>query len=195
MHIKADFNAVYLLNGMFAEYADGFYYGDGEPLYVTALPLSAHLLPYTVKIAANKPLSNEKLCAVFKAGGRLYIKLFPRYNYLYSPEKVTDVSALSAPERLFRLVKQKNFPFARKLLSANLGESINDEGLAGFFADYTAIFPDEFSTKKLTNGDSPHLSTARPDACYLITAEGVGSLFYFETAGGLIDNIVEAPKP
>ena len=187
IHIKTDFAAVYLLNGMFAERADGFAYGDGEPLYVTVLPLSAHLLPYTVKLAAGKPLSNEKLCAAFRAGDRLLIKLGPRYNYLYTPVKQDDPSALSPPEKLFRLVKQKSFPFARKLLSDALGASVDDGGLAAFFADYTAIFPDEFSTKK-TIGDSPRF------ACYLVTPEGIGSLFYFETADGLIDNIVEADE-
>ena len=179
VHIKPDFAAVFLLNGAFAESADGFLYGDGEPLYITALPLSAHLLPYTVKIAANKPLSNEKLCAVFRTDGRLFIKLFPRYNYIYTPAKHDETAAASLPERLFRYVKQQNFPFARKLLSVSLSESIGDGALTAFFADYTAMVRDDFS------------KPARQNAYYLITADGKGTLFSFETADGLIDNIIE----
>ena len=86
-------------------------------------------------------------------------------------------------ERLFRLVKQKSYPLARKLLSANLSESVDDDGLAAFFVDYTAIFPADFAAKENTYKSK--------NAFYLVTAEGNGTLFYFESADGLIDNIVE----
>ena len=182
VHIKTDFASVFLLNGTFTESADRFSYGTHEPLYITVLPLSAHLLPYTVKIAANKPLSNENLCAVFTVESRLYLKLFPRYNYIYTPVKKEDAATVRLAERLFHAVKQKNYAAARKLLSQTLTESIDDDGLYAFFNDYTAIVKDDFS--KVSN----------PDAYYLIGADGVGSLFYFETAEGLIDNIVEETK-
>jgi len=180
IHIKTDFASVFLLNGAFAENADGFSYGDGEPLYVTVLPLSAHLLPYTVKIAANKPLTNEKLCACFSTDGRLFVKLYPRYNYIYSPHKKDGAAETSAPERLFNLVKQKSYAAARKLLSDDLSRSVDDAGLDAFFADYTAMIKDDYGKPAESK-----------NGYYLITAEGKGTLFRFETADGLIDNIVE----
>ncbi len=176
--IRTDFPCVFLLNGTFAESAESFSYPGGEPIYITVLPLAAHLLPYTVKLAANKPLSNEKLCAAFSARGKLCVKLFPRYNYIYSTERVEE-AAVTAPERMFRAVKQKNFSAARKVLTETLSSSVNDETLTEFFDGYAQIIKDDFSRPKNSG------------AYFLVNADGKGASFIFELNEGLIDNIIE----
>ena len=65
MHIFASFKSVYLLNGSFVEKADSFKYGASEPLYITVFPLSAHCIPFTVKILNGAALCNGHLCSVY----------------------------------------------------------------------------------------------------------------------------------
>jgi hypothetical protein len=176
IRIKTDFACVFLLNGTFAESAESFFYPEGEPIFITVLPLEAPFFPYKVQIAGSRPLSNEKLCAVFTTDGKLCVKLFPRYNYIYSTQKPEDAAPA---ERLFRLVKQKNFAAARRILTDTLSRSVNDDGLAAFFKDYTHIIKDDFSRAK------------NPCGYYLIGTDGRGTAFIFETVDGLVDNIVE----
>ena len=86
-HIKSAFRCVYLLNGVFVEKADDFKYDAASPLYITALPLNAHHLPYTVKISGLAAQSNEHLVSVYKLPEHnCYVKLAARYNYVYSTE-------------------------------------------------------------------------------------------------------------
>ena len=54
LHIKNDFPAVYMLNGVFIESGRRIVIRRDEVTYVTVLPLSAALLPYTVKLAGGK---------------------------------------------------------------------------------------------------------------------------------------------
>jgi len=180
IHIRTDFKCVFLLNGSFSEKAEGFAYPTNEPLYITVLPLGAHLLPYTTKIFKGKAVENEKLCAVFLRETQTLIKLLPRYNYVYSPVKV-DTLATSAPERLFTAVQNKNFVAAKKLLSEDLLTTIDDNGLEEFFNDFTAIVKDDFGKKNEVYGQG--------EAYYLIDKDSKGSLFYFDIIEGLIDNI------
>ncbi|MCL2061419.1 MAG: hypothetical protein FWH03_02200 [Firmicutes bacterium] len=182
IRVKTDFATVFLLNGTFSENAEFFLYDTSNPIYITVLPLSAHLLPYTVKIAGGKPVSNEKLCAAFSAGDALHVKLHPRYNYIYTADAVSASASATHAERLFRAVKQKNYAAARQFLSPALSQSVDDEGLWAFFADYTEIVADDFSSPK------------KRGAFYLIDELGKGTAYLFETAEGLIDNIVENDK-
>ena len=179
--IKTDFACVFLLNGTFAEQALDFNYPANEPLYITVLPLGAHLLPYTAKIFKGKAVENEKLCAVVLRGDKTLIKLLPRYNYVYSPVK-TDGNGTGAtpPERVFWAVKHKNYAQAKKLLSEELLATIDDDGLEEFFKDYTAIVKDDFSAKHVYG---------LGEGYFLVNAEGKGSLFYFDVQDGLVDNI------
>ena len=180
IHIKTEFSAVYLLNGTFVESAESFSYKTGESLYITVLPLSAHLLPYTVKIVGGRALCNEKLCAVFSRKKSLFVKLLPRYNYIYTPSKDDTIMATAtAVERFFYLVKQKNPLAARKYLSEGLSATIDDSSLEDFFGDYTAIVKDDFNA--VTSAEDSHF--------YLIDKNGQGVRFAFETISGLIDNI------
>jgi len=180
--IKTDFPSAFLLNGIFCEKADGFEYSAKAPLYVTVLPLEAHLLPYTVKLVNGKALSNEKLCASFMRGDKLMVKLFERYNYMYSATKNDERVGATIPERLFNAVKQKNYSNARKFLSEGLSSSVDDNGLDAFFDCYTAIVKDEFEKDILGNASK----------YYLITANSEGVAFKFDIKDGLVDNIVES---
>ena len=180
--IKADFSSVFLLNGTFCEKVDNFNYDCSNPLYITVLPLSAHLLPYTVKILKGKVLNNDTLCACFSNQERLFIKLMPRYNYIYNSSKNETPIGDSITEKLFKAVKNNNLISARKLLTASLNESIDDPALNAFFADYTAIVKDDFTKADL------HSNT---NSYYLIDSNNNGSLCRFEMRDGLIDNILQ----
>jgi len=181
VHIKTDFATVYLLNGTFSEKADGFSYPKNEPLYITVLPLSAHLLPYTVKIVGAKAIENAQLCVSFFKENFTYVKLLPRYNYVYMAKEASSMQVNSStPERLFNAVRGKNFALAKKYLSQNLIETIDDAALEAFFDPYNAIVKDEFNKVELV---------AIGENYYLIDKDLNGTLFSFEIFDGLIDNI------
>jgi len=180
IHISTDFSTVYLLNGTFSENADSFLYPAATPLYITVLPLSAHLLPYTVKTLGAKCLENENLCAAFSADGAIHIKLLPRYNYIYTAQKQGITANASIPEKFFYAVKQNNLDLAKKYMSIGLTETIDNESLTAFFNDYTAII------KSTNQSKNPH---QQGEGFYLINEERQGTLFNFEMFDGLIDNI------
>ena len=181
IYIKTDFNSVFLLNGTFCEKVDNFNYDCANPLYITVLPLNAHLLPYTVKVLKGKVLNNETLCACFLNNERVFIKLMPRYNYIYNSIKTETTTGNSITEKLFKAVKNNNLISARKLLTASLSDSIDDTALNAFFADYTAIIKDDFTPINLDSAASGY---------YLIDSENNGTLYYFDVKDGLIDNII-----
>jgi len=193
IHINTDFPSVFLLNGTFSEKADSFSYPANEPLYITVLPLEAHLLPYTVKMLGAKSLYNSNLVASFSFEDGVFAKLLPRYNYMYEhkePKNKTKVNA-TVPEKLFWAVKQNDFELAKKYCTDGLLETINEDGLAGFFDGFTAIMPDEFSSLKNNINNFTNQHYILGDPYYLINTNSVGALFYFELAEGLVDNIVE----
>ncbi len=181
IHIKTGFKSVFLLNGSFVEKADSFSYNIKEPLYITVLPLSAHLLPYTVKILGSKTLSNESLCSVYTlAPARFLIKLAPRYNYVFSPEhSVNCDTPRTEAESFFHYVKSGKLSLARELMTKPLSESIDDESLRAFFDGFTDIVKNEYLMKS-----SPH-------SYFLIDPEGKATLFEFVTEGRFIDNIMQ----
>lgn len=180
VHIKSEFPCMYMLNGNFTEKADSFNYNTDNPIYITAFPLQAHLLPYTVKIVGGKPLYNAQLCSSFAPEGHLYIKLKPRYNYVYSVQAEKDnIEHFGCAENFFNAVKRGDINFARTLLSADLNESVDDESLQSFFDDYTAIFKNDFGNKTAKN------------EYFLIEKGGNGIAFNFEIENGLINNISE----
>ncbi len=179
VHVKAEFPCVFMLNGSFTENAENFKYDTSNPIYITAFPLHAHLLPYTVKIVEGKPLYNTQLCSTFSPSGHLYIKLKERFNYVYSTKPSDSDNLYSCAENFFYLVKRGDVSQARALLSPELNESVDDESLQSFFDDYTAIFKNDFNQKHITN------------EYFLITASGEGIVFAFEIQNNLISNISE----
>ena len=178
-HIKSAFRCVYLLNGVFVEKADDFKYDAASPLYITALPLNAHHLPYTVKISGLAAQSNEHLVSVYKLPEHnCYVKLAARYNYVYSTEHRETPDKLGFVESFFLDIRHGNLSSARTKMTQTLSASIDDESLREFFDDYTDI---------IENNVSKNL----PDSFFLIDKNDVGALFRFEIKDGLIDNIVQ----
>lgn len=181
VHIKTDFPCVFLLNGTFTEQADSFNYNTANPIYVTTLPLEAHLLSYTVKIAGSKPLYNENLCSVFCDGDHMYIKLAKRSSYIYSSVKHNTATTATA-EEFFNRIKKGQLQGARALLSSELSNSVDDASLQAFFDGYTAIIKNEYSK-------NPH-----SNEFYLIDNLGNGTKFVFSLKDNLIDDITEKPN-
>ena len=59
LHIKSDFDCVYLINGELAERADTVCVSEFDVVYVTVLPLRLDLLPYTVRLCGADNTSGE----------------------------------------------------------------------------------------------------------------------------------------
>ncbi|MDR2202043.1 MAG: hypothetical protein LBP26_04695 [Clostridiales bacterium] len=179
IHIRAAFKCVYLLNGAFVENADAVRYDDREPIYITALPLSAHHLPYTVKALGGAALSNPELASIYTLPERhYYVKLAPRYNYVYSPEHRETAPARTLTESFFFNVKGLRPKLAREALTPSLSQSIDDAALKSFFDGYVDIIENT-------------LTGNPPNGWFLIDKLNKGSLFVFEMKDGLIDNIVQ----
>ncbi len=182
LRIKADFEAVYLFNGTFAEKADRLNVRSDEVIYITVLPLSAALLPYTVKFAGGKIRNNEELARAYEIDDRRYIiRLSPRYNYVYSPtphESRHEFEGGIVP-RFFAAAIKNETDSARKCLTAGLNASVNDAALSEFFDGYEEIIPNDGFT------------AAPPNSWFLIDRNGKATLFTFTLKSGLIDDITE----
>jgi len=180
--VKTDFACVYLLNGVFSENATSFSYSLEEVLYITVLPLSAHLLPYTVKLLQGKVLENTNLCDSFIVDNNNFIKLKPRYSYMYSASNVDATSIESSvAEKLFNAVKQKDFETAKKCLSKNLLQTIDNQALEDFFVGYKSIIKDEFSNA-MRQKHAQHY--------YLINDQNIGEAYSFDIKNDFIENII-----
>ena len=182
LRIKADFPAVYTINGTFIEKADKLNVRRDEAIYITVLPLSAALLPYTVKFAGGKIHNNDELCRVYEVGEHRYIiKMQARYNYVYSPtphKNPTERENELIP-RFFAAAVNNETDSARKCLTSGLNSTVNDEALREFFDGYEEIMPNDGFT-------------AAPDnSWYLIYKSGKATLFSFAIKNGLIDDIIE----
>ena len=182
LHIKNDFPAVYMLNGVFIESGRRIVIRRDEVTYVTVLPLSAALLPYTVKLAGGKARCNEELCRVFTlTENDLVMRLSPRYNYVYSPEPQNSSTerTYSPVPRFFTAVIAKDLQDARKFLTQGLASAIDVASLTEFFSDYDDIIAND--------GYVP----AAPDSYFLIDKKGKATLFSFVLKDNLIDDIIE----
>ena len=153
-----EFECVMLINGAFNEKPAPIAYPAASPLYVTLLPLKALLLPYTVKLLGGKPASNAELarsCEI--AADRFIVGFSERHNYVYSPV-AAETPPKGAAQRLFRLVKAGDTEGARKLMTRELSESVDDAALTEFFAPYSEIienrYPDIPATHFLICKDS-----------------------------------------
>lgn len=153
------FECVMLINGAFNEKPAPVTYPSSSPLYVTLFPLKALLLPYTVKLLGGKAMSNTELASSCEiAADRFIIGFAERHNYVYSPKAVEETPIKGLPPRLFALVKAGDFESARKLMTRELSESVDDAAIAEFFAPYSGIienpYPDIAATHFLTHKDS-----------------------------------------
>ena len=176
-YIEADFDCAFLINGVFREKGGLLGYPAKSPLYVTALPLNAALLPYTAKIVSGAVIGNENLVGCYSAADtKIIVKLKERHNYVYSPvASVTSAKPVGAAYDLFRAVKKGDLGGARALITQSLGGTIDNDGLIAFFAPYTEILPNRF---------------AEIGANYLLArTDKKCEAFNFAFSGNLIDNI------
>ncbi|MBQ7227816.1 MAG: hypothetical protein IJX05_05405 [Clostridia bacterium] len=145
--VDAEFESVYLVNGAFNEKIKNIEYPAMSPLYITALPLNALLLPYTVRLIGGKAVANADLAQIYEvADSRYIVRLKERHNYVYSPARVQTIQ----PEKgvvpaFYRAVKSGDFPKARLMMTKDLSSSIDDESLADFFAPYIDVVENRFA--------------------------------------------------
>lgn len=178
LYLKCDFEAVFLINGAFVEGTGKIAADDEEAYFVTVLPLSAALLPYTIKISAMKVRSNPDLARLYALpDGEALLRFLPRYAYVYSPAPrgSAETSALPVPS-FFCAVKNGDFTKARRYLTAELSSAADDETLAAFFDGYDDIIIDPENAA---------------DIYYLAASDGNAAKFRFRLRSGLIDDVTE----
>ncbi|MCL2675717.1 MAG: hypothetical protein FWE84_03915 [Firmicutes bacterium] len=166
-------DTVFLINGRLFEGGD-IAYGENEVVYVTVLPLSALLLPYTVKMVGGSIKSNHELVKCYSLEpGRFYVKFFPRFSYVYCVPSVERVETRDIAEKFFKAVSEKKTDEARECLTRELSDSIDDRSLLSFFDGFKDIVVMERGLY------------------YLIDKNDRGVLFNFLVKNTVIDNIVE----
>ena len=181
LYVKSDFEAVFLINGAFTECAESISIDDEAVYFITALPLNAAFLPYTVKLAAAEVRSNPELAKVYSLSPSCaLLRLSPRYAYVYSPSQASSAAkhADSPVAAFFSAVKGGDFVSARRYLTKELSAAADDEALSAFFDGFSEIFPDPESPE---NGG----------AFYLSGEDGNASRFRFKLRAGLIDDVTE----
>lgn len=143
----AEFDCVYLLNGAFVECPRVVEYPRMSPIYVTLLPLKALLLPYTVRMIDGKAVSNADLTQAYEvADGHYAVRFKERHNYVYTPAHTQTLQPpKSAVGAFYRAVKSGEFETARRMMTKDLSDSVDDESLAAFFAPYCDIVENRFS--------------------------------------------------
>ncbi|MBO5224281.1 MAG: hypothetical protein J6C23_07210 [Clostridia bacterium] len=167
--LKSDFDCVYSINGRIVE-GGTVNLDENEVYYITAFPLNAVLLPYTVKTVGGKVCSNNDLCIKVCAKDCSYLMFCKRYSYIYSPTPFSD--DCDTVSSFFSFVKQNRIDKARGLLSPALSKSVSDEMLTGFFEKYEYV-----------------LKADEEEKWILATKEGEGDYFTFILKHGLIDDI------
>ena len=145
--LSSEFECVYLVNGAFREQADSIVYPADSALYITLLPLKATLLPYTVKIVGAEIINNIELAEVFEfSPDHLLIKFKQRHNYVYTASmSQTLAQEKGTAVQLFNFVKRGEIQNARRLMTRELSDSIDDEALSTFFEPYSTILENKFT--------------------------------------------------
>lgn len=169
------FETVFLVNGVFSQNG-ALKSKDKEIVYLTVLPLSSMLIPYTVKIVGRKVTSNAEFCSVYSLDDETDIAVLrPRNILVYSPQR--PVNETAPPEKLFRAVKLKRLSAARLLMTKELNDSIDDDALCSFFEDFSDIVSAAFID--------------RSDRFILCRKDGSASYYDFSFKQGLIDDITQ----
>ncbi len=175
LHIKSEFDCVYLINGVFYERADTLAMSEYDVVYVTALPLKHTLLPYTVKLCGAENINGELATGIRLGAEHYLLSLAPRYIIVYG--NAQPLPPPSTPiTRLFALIKSGDATSAYAMLSEKLKESISKADLTAFFKDYSRIAE---CTWEDGNG------------FYLIDKNGMAKLHSYTLKDELIDDIIE----
>ena len=175
LHIKSEFECVYLINGEFSETADCMKMMDHDVVYVTALPLKPTLLPYTVKLCGAENITTELASGMRLDGDNYLLVLSPRYMTVYTVSQSAPPQG-SNISRLFSLVKSGDVAAAHAMLSETLKDSIDRDDLAAFFSGYEKI---------------AECSWEPGNKFYLIDKNGASRLHSYTVKDGFIDDIIE----
>lgn len=195
--LNPTFESVFLINGKLIEGGEIICASDGVA-YITILPLSAVLLPYTVKMVGCKVKSNPELCKCYRLDSdKYYLKLLPRYNYVYSVTPEVSVDPADLVDKFFICVRAGKIEDARGCLSPDLSQSIDDHSLIAFFDDFVdLVASDCYGNHGVNHGGNANAgagnnSYAGGGQYYLINKDGSGVLYSFIIKNGVIDNIIE----
>ena len=169
------------MNGAFYENPKTIVVSDREIAFLTVLPLSASVLPYTVKLSGKKIFNNTDLTSLVKiADGKYLLRLFPRYNYVYSPSPSPSNNASSGlVPHFFNAIAKRDLNLARTYLTPSLSSTVSDDALIEFFSPYK----DAIDGNGIGNWD---------DNVYLLVGENDETTpFRFTIKTGLIDDICQ----
>ena len=182
LHFEATFDAVYSVNGIFLENALKINYPKNQAMYITVFPLKAQLLPYTIKLISGKVVSNKELCdCISLPMDNFLIRLNPRHNYVYSPTSRTVEPPIGVVEKFCSNIKKGNLSQARSMMTGDLNNCIDDEGMVEFFKEFVDIVPNKYFD---------HLPS---EGYFLITKDCTSAFYMFDIVEGLIDNIRQVP--
>ena len=122
LHIKSEFECVYLINGEFYERADDLTMSEFDVVYITVLPLKHTLLPYTVKLCGTENVTSELATGIRLNDEHYLLSLAPRYIIVYGnstplPPPTSHIS------RLFAFIKSGDVNSAYALLSEEIGRA------------------------------------------------------------------------
>lgn len=176
LNLNCNFDTVFLINGKLFESGE-IIYGEKEVVYITVLPLSALMLPYTVKMVGGSVKSNLELVKCYSLeSDKFFIRFSPRYSFVYSvPVPKTPGDVWDIAEKFFNAVVEKKTDEARRCLTGELNAGIDDKSLLSFFDGFKDLIAHD----------------AARGLYYLIDQKNHGVLYNFVLKNGTIDNIME----
>lgn len=180
LHIKSEFECVYLINGELFERADCLTFSEFDVIYVTVLPLKTTLLPYTVKLSCAENLTNELFHGVRLDEKHYLLLLSPRHMTVYASAPSVLPPPSSPISRLFSLIKNGDLGGAYAMLSESLRTTIEKSDLSDFFAGYERLTECDWESK-----------TDDGTRFYLIDKNGSAKLHSYTLQDEFIDNIIE----
>ena len=176
LHIKSEFECVYLINGEFYERADDLTMSEFDVVYITALPLKHTLLPYTVKLCVTENVTSELATGIRLNDEHYLLSLAPRYIIVYGNSKPLPPPT-SHISRLFAFIKSGDVNSAYALLSEDLKSNISKSELTAFFDGYERIAECTWENNR---------------KFFLIDKNGAAKLHTYAVKDDFIDDIVEA---
>lgn len=179
LHIKNEFDCVYLINGELYERADCLKADEYDVIYVTVLPISTSLLPYTVKLSLAENVNDELFSGIRLDERNYLLSLSPRYMTVYAGTRPA-LPTSSPISRLFSLVKSGDLTAAYAMLSEQLRSTLDKGDMGDFFLGYDRICECTWE-----DAEEPRF--------YLIDKNGAAKLHSYTLKDGFIDNIVEQP--
>ncbi len=180
LHIKSEFECVYLINGEFFERADCLSCSEYDVIYVTVLPLKITLLPYTVKLSPAENIYSELYSGLRLDDGNYLLSVAPRFMTVYASTPSPLPPPSSPIARLFSLIKNGDLTSAYAMLSEPLRQTIEKPDLNDFFAGFERIVECDWEERSETG-----------TKFYLIDKNGTAKLHSYTLKDEFIDNIVE----